>query len=157
MSRRLPVPQQLGNSQEVVGQYGCAHQNLETLAAFGGCWPVRLLPRKPRNARGLWPGSASSPVPQQLGNSQEVVGQYGCAHQNLETLAAFGPAALHPPAAKQHRDAALDAHPKALPVLELNARLRSKASCSAVFCPPRWGMHTWLTPACWQWSTLSAL
>src|ERR1017187_7443107 len=29
----------------------------------------------------------------------------------------------------------------------LNARLRSKVSCSAVFCPPRWGMHTCLTPA----------
>src|ERR1035437_1652894 len=29
----------------------------------------------------------------------------------------------------------------------LNARLRSKVSGSAVFCPPRWGMHTWLTPA----------
>ena len=26
----------------------------------------------------------------------------------------------------------------------LNARLRSSASLSAVFCPPRWGMHTWL-------------
>jgi hypothetical protein len=64
------------------------------------------------------------PVPQQLGNSQEVVGQYGCAHQNLETLAAFGPAALHPPAAKQHRDATLDAHPKALPVLERPAALQ---------------------------------
>src|ERR1017187_3687661 len=64
------------------------------------------------------------PVPQRLGNSQEVVGQYGCAHQNLETLAAFGPAALHPPAAKQHRDATLDAHPKALPVLERLAALQ---------------------------------
>src|ERR1039457_6348230 len=64
------------------------------------------------------------PVPQQLGNSQEVVGQYGCAHQNLETLAAFGPAALHPPAAKQHRDAALDAHPKTLPLFERPAALQ---------------------------------
>src|ERR1039458_7832424 len=58
------------------------------------------------------------PVPQQLGNSQEVVGQYRCAHQNLETRAALGPAALHPPAAKQHRDAALDAHPKTMPLFE---------------------------------------
>src|ERR1022692_2396886 len=54
----------------------------------GGCWPVRLRPPKPRNARGLWPGSASSP------------------------------------AAKQHRDATLDADPKALPVLERSAALQ---------------------------------
>src|ERR1039458_3978964 len=54
----------------------------------GGCWPVRLRPPKPRNARGLCP------------------------------------AALHPPAAKQHRDATLDAHPKALPVLERPAALQ---------------------------------
>src|ERR1039457_4122665 len=92
--------------------------------------------------------SRQFPVPQQFGNSQEVVGQHRRAHQNFEPLAALGPAALHPPAAKQHRDAALDAHPKRCPCL--NARLRSKAACSAVFCPPRWGMHTWLTPACWQ-------
>src|ERR1017187_7234616 len=58
------------------------------------------------------------------GNSQEVVGQYGRAHQNLETLAAFGPAALHPPAAKQHRDATLDAHPKTLPLFERPAALQ---------------------------------
>src|ERR1039457_5761326 len=64
------------------------------------------------------------PVPQQLGNSQEVVGQYGCAHQNLETRAALGPAALHSPAAKQYRDATLDAHSKALPVLERPAALQ---------------------------------
>src|ERR1035438_5738996 len=64
------------------------------------------------------------PVPQQLGNSQEVVGQYGCAHQNLETRAALGPAALHPPAAKQHRDSTLDAHPKTLPLFERPAALQ---------------------------------
>src|ERR1035438_340190 len=64
------------------------------------------------------------PVPQQLGNSQEVVGQYGRAHQNLETRAALGPAALHPPAAKQHRDATLDAHPKTLPLFEGPAALQ---------------------------------
>src|ERR1022692_2208514 len=64
------------------------------------------------------------PAPQQFGNSQEVVGQYGCAHQNLEPLAALGPAALHPPAAKQHRDAALDAHPKTLPLFERPAALQ---------------------------------
>src|ERR1022692_3631372 len=46
------------------------------------------------------------------------------AHQNLETRAALGPAALHPPAAKQHRDATLDAHPKALPLFEGPAALQ---------------------------------
>jgi len=68
--------------------------------------------------------SRGFPVPQQIGNSQEVVGQHGRTHQNLETLTAFGPAALHPPAAKQHRDAPLDAHPKTLPILERPAVLQ---------------------------------
>src|SRR5437870_5261119 len=39
----------------------------------------------------------------------------------------------------------------------LNAGLRSRASCSAVFFPPRCGMHTSPTLACWQRSTLLAL
>src|ERR1035438_10640766 len=38
--------------------------------------------------------------------------------------AALGPAALHPPAAKQHRDATLDAHPKTLPLFEGPAALQ---------------------------------
>src|ERR1019366_5061992 len=71
-----------------------------------------------------WTGAPVS-GPEQFGNSQEVVGQHGRPHQNLETLAALGPAALHPAAAKQHRDAPLDAHPKTLPLFERPAALES--------------------------------
>src|SRR5712691_626512 len=39
-------------------------------------------------------------------------------HQNLEPLATFGQTSLHAPAAKQDRDAALDAHPEPLALLE---------------------------------------
>src|SRR5512132_3191711 len=63
-------------------------------------------------------------VPQHFGNPHQVVGQYRRAHQNLETLTAFGPASLHPPAAKQHRDATLDASAKALALLERSAPLQ---------------------------------
>src|SRR5438094_527586 len=55
---------------------------------------------------------------------QQIVGQYRRSHQHLETFAAFGPASLHPPAAKQHRDATLDADAKALALLERPAALQ---------------------------------
>ena len=94
-------------------------------------------------------------VAQQCGDAQEMVGQHRRPRQNFEALPAFRSAALHPPAAKQHRDATFDADAKALPFWK--AGLRSKVSRSAVFCLPRWGMQIWLTPAFRQSSSLPAL
>src|SRR5437870_11726100 len=46
------------------------------------------------------------------------------AYQHLEPLAAFGPAPLHPPTAKQHGDAAFNADPESLRFLECRAALQ---------------------------------
>src|SRR5206468_8979764 len=102
------------------------------------------------------PRAGYSPVVvQQVGDAHQVVGEHGGAHQDLETLAALERAPLHPAAAEQHRDAALNAGAESLPFL--NSLLRSRASCSAVLCPPRCGMETWVTPPFSQDCTFSAL
>src|SRR3989442_5735561 len=57
-------------------------------------------------------------VVQQVGDAHQVVGEHGGAHQDLEMRAAFERAPLHPAAAEQHRDAALDAGAESLGLLE---------------------------------------
>src|SRR6266446_1245884 len=57
-------------------------------------------------------------VVQQVGDAHQVVGEHGGAHQDLETLAALERAPLHPAAAEQHRDAALNAGAESLALLE---------------------------------------
>src|SRR5258708_23055905 len=76
----------------------------------------------PRVAPGMSSGSA--PVAMrtfdlQGGDAHQVVGEHGGADQQLETLDALGQAALHAAPAEQHGDAALDAGPEALPLLEV--------------------------------------
>src|ERR1035437_6188203 len=72
----------------------------------------RGLPRTPGNGRD-W--RAPHPPSPRFGR--------GCP-PSLTNQAALGAAALHRPAAKQHRDAALDAHPKPLPLFEGPAALQ---------------------------------
>lgn len=65
------------------------------------------------------PRAGYSPVVvQQIGDSQQVVGEHGGAHQKLKMRAAFELAPLHSPAAEQHRDAALNAGAESLALLE---------------------------------------
>src|SRR6187431_3278978 len=68
--------------------------------------------------------SGSAPVAKrtfdlQGGDAHQVVGEHGGADQQLETLDALGQAALHAAPAEQHGDAALDAGPEALALLEV--------------------------------------
>src|SRR5712691_2629730 len=72
------------------------------------------------------PGAGDSPVVvQQVGDAQQVVDEHGGAHQELEMLAAFERAPLHPAAAEQHRDAALNAGAESLGLLERFTALQS--------------------------------
>src|SRR2546422_10291209 len=64
-------------------------------------------------------------VVQQVGDAHQVVGEHGGAHQDLEMLAAFERAPLHPPAAEQHGDAALNAGAESLGLLERFTALQS--------------------------------
>src|SRR6516165_2530023 len=70
-------------------------------------------------------GAHRVPVSQQCGDAQEVIGQHRGAHQNLEAIASFCPAAFHSSAAEQHGDAPLDADAKALALFELRAALHN--------------------------------
>src|SRR6266436_8712356 len=66
------------------------------------------------------PRAGYSPVViQQVGDSHQVVGEHGGAHQEFEMRASFEVASLHPAAAEQHRDAALNAGAESLSLLEL--------------------------------------
>src|SRR6266568_6380190 len=60
----------------------------------------------------------------ELGDTHQIVGQHRGTHQHLEPLAAFGPAPLHSPTAKQNGDAALNADPESLCFLEGRAALQ---------------------------------
>src|SRR6266568_3811224 len=72
------------------------------------------------------PGAGDSPVGvQQVGDSHQVVGEHGGAHQELKVLATFERAPLHPAAAEQHRDAALNASAESLALLELFTAFQS--------------------------------
>src|SRR5450631_294475 len=84
------------------------------------------LTRGDKRKRALCSGSSAVrfPVLKQLGDAHQIVGQHRGAHQHLEPLAAFGPAPLHAPTAKQHGDPALNADPESLSFLECSAALQ---------------------------------
>src|SRR6202051_3120065 len=60
---------------------------------------------------------------QQGRDLHEVVGEHSRRDPQFKALAAFGKTAFHSATAEQHRDAPLDACPKALAVLELRTLL----------------------------------
>jgi hypothetical protein len=62
---------------------------------------------------------ASRSFVEQLRDAHQVVGQHGRTDQNFKSLASFGQAPLHPSAAEEDRDGALDASAKALPFFEI--------------------------------------
>ena len=55
---------------------------------------------------------------QQVGDSQQIVGQDGRTHEHLKALTPFEETALHAPAAKEHGDATFNAGAEALSLLE---------------------------------------
>ena len=63
-----------------------------------------------------------------MGDVHEVVCQHGGADQHLKALPALGQTSLHAAAAKEHRDATLNACPEALSFLELGALLERFAA-----------------------------
>ena len=89
-------------------------------------FPLLIHPtRKVQNSRLGGPRAGYSPVViQQVGDSHQVVGEHGGAHQEFEMRASFEVASLHPAAAEQHRDAALNAGAESLSLLELFTALQ---------------------------------
>lgn len=58
---------------------------------------------------------------QQVSDDHEIVGKYSCTNEQVEPLTSLGETTLHSTASKEHRDAALNACPEALSLLELRA------------------------------------
>src|SRR5437870_1836384 len=61
-----------------------------------------------RELRGAAPSSGDAP-PHEVGHDEQIVGEHGSPHEELEALAAAEQAPFHAAPPEQHRDAALDA------------------------------------------------
>ena len=106
ISRPLIAREKAENGRNTAEMAGSEDTALEDEALCGGSPALRFL------------------VLDELGDTHQIVGQHRGTHQHLEPLAAFGPAPLHSPTAKQNGDAALNADPESLRFLECRAALQ---------------------------------
>src|SRR5258708_2022565 len=78
----------------------------------------------PKMLSSLGKSGATWALCEQGGQAQQIDGQHGCADEHLKAVMPRQPTAIHPAAAHQQRDRALDPRAETLALLERAALLR---------------------------------